>query len=270
MELQVPYPIINYHQPPTGQLPSIPYSSPTAQPPHPYQTRLDLTILEQNVQFYIQSTLSNNTIHSYNSSNRRFLNFCSQFGIHPYPTSEAILCQFAGFLGRQHLKHQTIKCYLSGIRYFQNMQSYHNPFVYNLTRLHYVLQCIKSEEAKQNCPSHQWLPVTPAIANPPHYFSDFDNILLWAAFCLCFFGFLPSGKITIPNAASYDPSTHLNFSNIAVDNSDSPRIMQVRIKASKTDPFHQGINPYRQNKQCFKSYTPKEKGIISVIKTNTQ
>ena len=99
----------------------------------------------------------------------------------------------------------------------------------------------------QNCPSHQWLPVTPAILlqirhilllNP----TDFDNIMLWAAFLLvCYFGLLRSGEITIPNAASYDPSTHLNFSDIAVDNSHSPNIMQVRIKASKTDPFCQGI-----------------------------
>ena len=156
----------------------------------------------------------------------------------PYPTSEIILCQFAGFLGRQHLKHQTIRCYLSGIRYFQIMQSYHDPFIHNLRRLHYVLQGIKSEEAKKICPSHQRLPVTPAIANPPFNPTDFDNILLWAAFRLCLFGFLPSGKITIPNAASYDPSTHLNFSDIAIDNSHFPNIMQVWVKASKTDPFH--------------------------------
>jgi len=58
----------------------------------------------------------------------------------------------------------------------------------------------------QNCPSRQWLPVTPAILlqichilllNP----TDFDNIMLWAAFLLCFFGLLRSGEITIPNAA---------------------------------------------------------------------
>ena len=158
------------------------------------------------------SKVSNNTIHSYTSSNRWYLNSCSQFGIHPYPTSEVILCQFAGFLGRQHLKHQTIRCYLSGIRYFQIMQSYHDPFIHNLRRLHYVLQGIKSEEAKKICPSHQRLPVTPAIANPPFNPTDFDNILLWTAFRLSFFGLLPSSKITIPNRASYDP--HILISQI--------------------------------------------------------
>ena len=66
--------------------------------------------------------------------------------------------------------------------------------------------------------------------------------MLWEAATLCFFGFLRSGEITIPNNSNYDPSAHLNFSDISVDNSAMPSIIQVRIKASKTDPFRQGVN----------------------------
>ena len=66
--------------------------------------------------------------------------------------------------------------------------------------------------------------------------------MLWSAFLLCFFGFLRSGEITIPDASSYDPSVHLNFNDIAADNPTSPKILQIRIKASKTDPFRQGVN----------------------------
>ena len=185
---------------------------------------------------------------SYTCSHRRYLNFCSQFRIsQPYPTSESILCQFTGYLGRQCLKYQTIKCYLSGIRYFQIMQSYQDPFLHNLPWLHYVLRGIKSEQAKENRHSHQRLPVNPSIllqichillVNP----TDFNNIMLWAAFLVCFFGFLHSGEITVPDASSYDPSVHLNYSDIAADNPHSPSIMQIRIKASKTDPFRQGAD----------------------------
>jgi len=82
-----------------------------------------------------------------------YLNSCSQFGINPYPTSEVILCQFAGFLGRQHLKHKTIRCYLSGIRYFQIMQSYHDPFIHNLRRLHYMFSKV-SNPRKQRKSAH--------------------------------------------------------------------------------------------------------------------
>ena len=141
---------------------------------------------------------------SYTCSHRRYLSFCSQFRIsQPYPTSESILCQFIGYLGRQHLKYQTIKCYLSGIRYFQIQQSYQDPSLHNLPRLHYVLCGIKSEQAKENRQSRQRLPVTPSILlqirqllllNP----TAFNNIMLWAAFLVCFFGFLRRGRSLFP------------------------------------------------------------------------
>ena len=41
---------------------------------------------------------------------------------------------------------------------------------------------------------------------------------------------------------AYDPSVQLNFNDVAADNPNSPKILRIRIKASKTDPFHQGVN----------------------------
>ena len=84
------------------------------------------------------------------------------------------------------------------------------------------------EEAAPNypcylCAVHKILSQTP---------SEFNNIMLWAAATLCFFGFL----------RYYDPSAPLNFSGISVDNSTMPSIIQVRIKASKPDSFRQGVN----------------------------
>ena len=66
--------------------------------------------------------------------------------------------------------------------------------------------------------------------------------MLWAAFLVCFFGFLRSGEITIPDAAAYDPSVHLNFADISIDNLTSPKIIRIRLKCSKTDPFRQGVD----------------------------
>ena len=57
-----------------------------------------------------------------------------------------------------------------------------------------------------------------------------------------FFGFLRSGEITIPTLNSYDPSTHLGYSDISVDNPSNPTIMKVRLKCSKTDPFRHGVD----------------------------
>lgn len=74
--------------------------------------------------------------------------------------------------------------------------------------------------------------------------TDFDNIMLWAAFLTCFFGFLHSGEITIPSAAAYDPSIHLNFSDITLNSLTTPTLACISLKCSKTDPFRQGVKVY--------------------------
>ena len=74
----------------------------------------------------------------------------------------------------------------------------------------------------------------PPIWLQQYYAVGSSNIML--------LGFLWSGEITIPNNSNYDPSSHLNSSDTSVDNFAMPSIIQVRIKASKTDPFRQGVN----------------------------
>ena len=86
-----------------------------------------------------------------------------------------------------------------------------------MPRLQYVLRGIKSEEAKKDNRPRPRLPITPAIlAQIDHILlkdpSNSDNIMLWSASLLCFFGFLRSGEITIPTLTSYDPELQLYFS----------------------------------------------------------
>jgi hypothetical protein len=71
---------------------------------------------------------------------------------------------------------------------------------------------------------------------------DPDVVMLWAACCLGFFGFLRAGEMTVPNDTQFDPAVHLCLTDIAVDNPVNPSIMQVTIKQSKTDPFRKGLN----------------------------
>ena len=48
----------------------------------------------------------------------------------------------------------------------------------------------------------------------------------------------------VPSSSSYDASVHLSCADISVDNTESPTIIMVRIKASKTDPFRRGVDLY--------------------------
>ena len=53
-----------------------------------------------------------------------------------------------------------------------------------------------------------------------------------------------AGEITVPSQDAYDPTSHLSFNDIAVDAHTNPTVMEIRVKASKTDPFRRGVNLY--------------------------
>lgn len=65
-----------------------------------------------------------------------------------------------------------------------------------------------------------------------------DVIMLWAASTLCFFGFMRAGELTVPSDNGFDKSTHLAFKDVAVN----PKVLKVRLKKSKTDPFRVGVD----------------------------
>ena len=63
--------------------------------------------------------------------------------------------------------------------------------------------------------------------------------MLWA---LCFFGFFRSGEITIPSEAGFEEGAHLTFVDVTVDSTEEPKMLRVRVKASKTYPFREGVD----------------------------
>ena len=71
-----------------------------------------------------------------------------------------------------------------------------------------------------------------------------DAAMLWAAACMCYFGFLRSGEVVVPSASSYDPAVHMSYGDVRVNDVGNPQYLEVRIKASKTDPFRKGVTVY--------------------------
>lgn len=74
------------------------------------------------------------------------------------------------------------------------------------------------------------------------YLSIFDHCMFWAACNLAYFSFLRSAEFTLSNLASFSPALHLRICDISVDSDANPSCLQVRIKASKTDPFQKGCS----------------------------
>ena len=58
---------------------------------------------------------------------------------------------------------------------------------------------------------------------------------------VCFFGFLRSDEACAPSPNSYDPTWHLCLGDLAIDSHTCPTKAFLNIKASKTDPFRQGV-----------------------------
>ena len=61
--------------------------------------------------------------------------------------------------------------------------------------------------------------------------------MIWAAITTAFFGFLRVSEYTASHKTKFDPSCTLLFHDLLLDDSTA----HLMIKASKTDPFRQGV-----------------------------
>ena len=189
-----------------------------------------------------QAGLSPSTQKVYSAGKKRYLNFCERLGSPPLPVTETRLCQFVAFLRLERLRHQTAKSYLSAVWHLQISQGMDNLCISSMPRLELVIRGMKQMQAGLS--SKPRFPITPAILRKIRVEWDqskeWDHIMLWAMMCLCFFGFLRAGKAVAPDS-NFDPSQHLTYTDIAVDNLVDPKHLQVNIKQSKTDPFRMGV-----------------------------
>ena len=117
------------------------------------------------VQVLFGKGLAASTLRSYSAAHKRYLCFCAQFNISPeFPLAENVLCYFVSTLSDDSLKHQTIKCYFSGIRHAQIAMGYGDPFAGQpMPRLEYVLKGIKRSQAEKNAQSKPRLPISQSI-----------------------------------------------------------------------------------------------------------
>ena len=72
----------------------------------------------------------------------------------------------------------------------------------------------------------------------PSYANKLDRTMFWAASALAFFGFLRSSEYTAPTVKSYHRKSTLQRSDITIERTR----MIVHVKASKTDPFREGMS----------------------------
>lgn len=208
---------------------------------------MDLAALEQAVQVYFKRGLAASTTRSYESAQRRYLDFCSVAKITPIPVSQYAACLFVAFLAQQGLRPQSIQVYLAAVRHLQISEGLGGPPRAEWPQLQYVVRGVKRTRAGD--PVRSRLPITPAVlklikavcmAAPPE--KRFEHTLLWAVSCTAFFGFLRSGEVT----ARPGEIPVISASGVAVDSHENISSVKLSLHHSKTDQFGKGVNIFLQ------------------------
>ena len=116
---------------PSGLQVIMPGPLPASVAPAGQHANLDIRLLEGLVQSLYAKGIADSTMSAHSTSQRRYLTFCSNFGISPLPLCEYSLCLIATYLANQGLHACTISAYLSGLRYLQISSGLQAPALIN-------------------------------------------------------------------------------------------------------------------------------------------
>lgn len=200
------------------------------------------------LQFLWSAALSSGTRQAYETGMKCFrtfiaLNSFSVDGSLPVVTENLLLLFVAHCFSVLQLKCSTIKLYLSGVRFCYLQAGVENPLCKeeaNLARLHTILRAIKKIQGTSTL---RRLPITFNILHlmcqtlRKGAFTPFTNLMLEAAFCVAFFGFLRCGEFTCNT--TFNSQINLTIGDVRIISDKS--YLTVTLKASKTDPFRQGV-----------------------------
>ncbi len=103
------------------------------------------------------------------------------------PATEEVLCKFVAQVASEGLRHRTIKSYMAGVRH-QHIEEGGDPFL-----------PVKRSQGRNNASSRERLRITPQLLRKIKAAWDGratnpDFVMLRAACCLAFFGFMRAGE----------------------------------------------------------------------------
>lgn len=191
--------------------------------------------LEVTARLLVGAGLRNSTQKSYGSAQKKFLKFCSDFGLSPLPATDDTLLQYVSFLFSSGFKGTSIKVYLSAVRSLHVMHSLTLP-PYSPR----MLLALKGATRLTGPPDRK-SPITYSILSEiiPLLCGRHDELMLQSAMSLSFFGCFRAGELCLPEGVSYSKKLHLSYSNVIINEPLSQ--LKVFLKQSKSDIFDTGV-----------------------------
>jgi len=191
--------------------------------------------------FFLNNALAASTTSAYQSGTRSYISFCQSYGLQPFPCTERSLCLFAVISARR-LSYPSIKVYLCGIQHHSLLFGFPTQ-LFKMKYLYYIFRGIRRSQGNPLCSpprqpitiEHLWLTDGFVSASA---FSEGDKAMWRSATLAAFFGLLQVSEFTCPSQ-SFDLCVHLAVSNVTFKNDFT--MLYLKIKASKTDPFHTGV-----------------------------
>ena len=203
-------------------------------------TRQSIQHLKKLSLTFLENALAPTTKRNYRSAKKNYDKFCNLTQVPPFPPTEDNLILYVTELAT-HSSHSNIKMHLAAIRYYSIHYTSNSP-IQSFQRLYYLLKGIKRSQgnSRKKLPR---APVTPSILVRIHasLFSSMrlyeDKVMIWSALLLAFFGFLRVSEYTSSHKTKYEELATLLLSDVSLGHGH----LNVNIKASKTDPFREGV-----------------------------
>ena len=198
-------------------------------------------ILEEAKNKFLSLALAPNTIKLYNTGLRHYVRFCREMKFPLLPLNSIFIENFCVALSTR-VRAKSIKNYLCGVQLFANINGDTQKFK-DMFTLQYVIRGIKRSQG----PWHKYPPKAPLtfvqlkqlLAHIKGFPDRHNRAMLRAVILMAFFGLLRVSEYTALSTTSFDPETNLCLRDISIN--FSRHILFVTIKASKTDPFREGL-----------------------------
>ena len=170
-------------------------------------------MLDRRVAQFYSATYADSTKRTYASQRNKYITFCTSMGYAPTPATTDTICRYVAHLDNTGHKASTIPQYINIIAIMHKDAGLPNPIQGNwqIRSLLKGVQRLKGELPDQKLPVDQnILCKIHSCLNP---FNSLD-MTFWAVCLVAFFSFVRMGNLLLSSASSFDPATHLCFSDI--------------------------------------------------------